>query len=133
MRSQGGMNVNKEFSDSIILKDLKFWGRHGANQGEQDHPQPFLITLNLRLDLEKPCQSDQLEDTLDYSVIYTELKALFENTHYQLLEKLAQEAAAIALKNPLVGAVTVRVEKPRAKTGGDQFAAAVEINRQKSG
>ncbi len=123
--------MSSQAYDCILLKELEFWGRHGASSEEQEKPQPFLVTLWLQVDLKKPCQSDQLDDTLDYALLYTELKQLFENKQHRLLEKLAQEVADIALKNIMVQAVTVRVVKLRAKVGDDLFCAAVEINRKR--
>lgn len=74
---------------------------------------------------------DQVEDTLDYSQIYQEIRCLVEGESINLIETLAVKIADLALTYPLVEVVKVRVRKPQAPLGGPLDYAAVETVRSK--
>lgn len=99
-------------TDRIALRGVKVFGRHGANAGEQDVPQPFEIDVELEADLERSAHTDALEDTFDYSHVYGTIERVVRDHHFNLLERLAQEIVREILHNERVHAVTVTVSKP---------------------
>jgi FolB domain-containing protein len=119
-----------ESRDRILLQDLRVACLIGARPQERSQAQEIAIDVCLHLDLEKPGRSDRLEDTVDYSRLAAEITAMAESSSFQLLERLAEEVAALALAHPKVEGVEVKVSKPRALPRGR--AAAVEIFRDRS-
>ena len=75
--------------DTIILKDLHFWGRHGANPGEKDRPQEFIIQCELYFPFDEASASDDLRFTVDYGRVFADLKKIVEEESFNLLEALA--------------------------------------------
>ncbi|MCH8199733.1 MAG: dihydroneopterin aldolase [Chloroflexi bacterium] len=76
-----------------------------------------------------PGETDRIEDTVDYKTIKKELLAMVESSEAYLVERLAQQVAAIGLASPLVQRVDVTVDKPGALRFAD--SVAVEISRSR--
>ncbi|MDE2573185.1 MAG: dihydroneopterin aldolase [bacterium] len=104
-------------SDRIELRDIRAWGRHGADPGEKERPQPFDLDVALELDLSAAERSDALADTVDYAALHRGIVAIVETRSYDLLERLAAEIAALALADRRVRNVRVAVAKPRLLNG----------------
>jgi len=119
-----------ETRDRIHLHDLRVACLIGARPEERSRKQEIGIDVCLHLDLEVAGRSDRLEDTVDYGFLAGEITAMAESSSFQLLERLAEEVAALALAHPKVERVEVKVAKPRALPRGR--AAAVEIVRDRS-
>jgi FolB domain-containing protein len=119
-----------ETRDRIYLQDIRVACIIGTRPEERSRTQEIGIDVCLHLDLEEPGRSDKLEDTVDYSYLAGEITAMAESSSFQLLERLAEEVASLALAHPRVEQVEVKVSKPRALPRGR--AAAVEIFRDRS-
>lgn len=115
--------------DQIILPEIAVTACHGVYENEQREPQPFVISVELALDLRPAGRSDALADTLDYGALYQRVKAHVETTHYHLIEALAESIAALALADARVQTVKVRVKKSAARAGGATFPAIVSVER----
>jgi dihydroneopterin aldolase len=119
-----------EARDRIYLHDLRVACLIGTRPEERSRTQEIVIDVCLHLDLEEPGRSDRLEDTVDYGSLAGEITAMAEGSSFQLLERLAEEVAALTLAHPKVEQVEVKVSKPRALPRGR--AASVEIFRDRS-
>jgi FolB domain-containing protein len=119
-----------ESRDRIVLQDLRVACIIGTLPEERSRKQDIRIDVCLHLDLEEPGRSDRLEDTVDYGYLAGEITAMAESSSFQLLERMAEEVAALALAHPKVEQVEVKVSKPGALSRGK--AAAVEIFRDRS-
>ena len=113
--------------DKITITDLLIRCIVGINEEERVKKQDVVINLALYADLSKSCESDKIEDTVDYRTIKLSVMALVENSSYFLVEKLAEEISKVCLKDPKVKKTVVRVEKP----GALRFAknVGIEITR----
>jgi FolB domain-containing protein len=119
-----------ETRDRIYLQELRVACLIGARPEERSRRQEITIDVCLHLDLVEPGRSDRLEDTVDYGRLAGEITAMAEEASFQLLERLAEEAASLALAHSKVEQVEVKVSKPGALARGR--AAAVEIFRDRS-
>ena len=116
--------------DKIILKGMVFYGYHGVNTREKQFGQTFVVDLELEMALDRPGKSDDLDDTVDYSKIYANVKTIVEGPSSNLLERVAVEIANNILQGFPVNGILVRVSKPEVTLGGGILAgAAVEIYR----
>ena len=59
--AQSGKNAE----DRILLEGMVFHGRHGTLPAERELGQPFVVDLELRLNLRPAGLSDDLEQTVD--------------------------------------------------------------------
>jgi FolB domain-containing protein len=110
--------------DAIHIHDLLVRCIVGINDDERTKKQDVVINLTLWADLRRAGRSDDIADTVDYKTIKTSVIQLVEGSNYYLVEKLAEEIAAICLGESLVERVRVRVEKP----GALRFARSVGVD-----
>jgi len=97
--------------DRITLKNMVFFGYHGALQEERDIGGRFEVDIDLMGDFSTPSESDELSDAVDYQKAYFLIKEKIEGTKYHLIEKIAGEVAKEILSTFTVNKVTVRIRK----------------------
>ena len=112
--------------DRLVIHDLMAECRIGVFDWEQAKPQSIWIDLELEIDAAKAAARDDVKDSIDYGKLVTAVKQLVQTKSYRLLERMAEEVAALVLKEFATPRVLVRVKK-RALPGIDY--AAVEISR----
>lgn len=106
----------------LFLSGIRAEGRHGARPGEKDRPQPFVVDL----DLEVEVQDDAIGSTADYRGITEAVRDVIEHGSFDLIESIADAVARrVVSLGPVVG-VTAVVHKPNAaeRLGIDGVAAA---------
>jgi D-erythro-7,8-dihydroneopterin triphosphate epimerase len=122
--------MDKEKLDKIYITDLLLRCVIGLNDWERTQKQDVLINITLYADLSRACQSDRIEDSIDYKELKKQIIALVESSSFYLIERLADSIAQICLAPLLVKAATIRVDKP----GALRYAKSVgvEIFRTKT-
>jgi dihydroneopterin aldolase len=119
--------------DRILLEGMVFHGRHGTLPAERELGQPFVVDVELRLDLRAAGLADDLTRTVDYSEVHRQAKEIVEGPPAGLTETVAERiAAAVLEEHPPVEAVRVKVGKPNVRLGDTVLAgSAVEITRRR--
>lgn len=118
--------------DKMQLKGLKFYGYHGVHDAEQQLGQRFVVDLEMELDLRPAGLSDDPNDTVNYSLVYQEIKRVMEGPPRKLLENVAESIASSVLAKFGVESVRVKVKKPEVPVKGSILDyASVEIYREK--
>ena len=107
----------------LFLSGIHCEGRHGANPGEKDAPQPFVVDL----DLEVRVDFDVIDETADYRAIVQTVRDTVGRSSFDLLESIAAAVAEAVLAKDHVVRATAVVHKPNAalSIGIDGVAAAV--------
>ena len=113
--------------DKIYIRDLALRCIIGIYPEERREKQDVTINVVMSCDLRKAGRSDDLNDTVDYKSIKKAILKLVEESHFLLIESLAENIADIALADQKVEQVVVTIDKP----GALRFArsSAVEITR----
>jgi len=94
----------------LFLTGIGASGRHGANPGEKDSAQEFVVDL----DVEVSVASDGLEGTADYRDLIAAAREVVERGSFDLLESLALAIAEAVGARPGVVRATAIVHKPAA-------------------
>lgn len=116
--------------DQIELKGMDFYGYHGCLPEETKKGQHFLVDLTLQLDLQTAGETDDLEQTVDYALVYDMVKEIVEGETKKLIEAVAEEIATAVLENfPQVQQLGVTVHKPAAPINGPFADVAVHLER----
>jgi dihydroneopterin aldolase len=116
--------------DRIVLHAMEFEGRHGVGQDERSEPQLIELDVELVLDLRRAGQSDDLDETVNYSDVFKRCRAIVEERSFHLLEGIAEAVASDLLTSfDRLEAVVVRVRKPGVPIDGVLDYAGVEIER----
>ena len=117
------------FSDGYIsLRDVRFHAFHGVLPQERRVGGDFLVTVRVGYPLERAMETDNVDDTLDYSALY----ALVEREMTEpskLLEHVAGRIVkAITTSFPEVTSVDLELTKLNPPMGADSEGAAVEVH-----
>jgi 7,8-dihydroneopterin aldolase/epimerase/oxygenase len=121
-------------TDALRLVGMVFQARHGVNDWEKVESQRFGVDVELVVDLRPAGVEDDLALTVDYSVVYTAVRAIVETRTYDLIEALAEAIAGELLaEHATVIEARVRIRKPDVRLGGPLDQAEVEIRRRRPG
>jgi dihydroneopterin aldolase len=122
----------KNTEDRILLEGMVFHGRHGTLPAERELGQPFIVDVELRLDLRPAGLSDDLTHTVDYGEVHRRARGIVEGAPVNLTETVAERIATAILKDhPSVEAIRVKVAKPHVRLDDTVLAgSAVEILRR---
>lgn len=109
----------------IVLQGMRFHAYHGVHPEESRFGAPFVVDLELELDLP---EVDELARTVDYGRVHARVAAIVTGERHRLIEALAHRLARDVLaQEPLVAAVKVRVHKPHAPLPGVVGDVYVEV------
>ncbi|AXQ78779.1 dihydroneopterin aldolase [Streptococcus chenjunshii] len=118
--------------DKIYLQGCRFYGYHGAFAEEQKLGQIFVVDCTLSLDLGRASQTDRLEDTVHYGMVFDCIKKHVEEEKYRLLEKLGGVIIADILQQfAAVQAVKLTINKENPPINGHYTAVGIELERSR--
>lgn len=115
----------------ISLEQMEFWANHGCFAEERTIGNRFTADLYLDVASDIPCQSDKLEDALDYQCAYRLVqREMMLPSH--LLEHVATRILD-ALETELPGWSRARLvlRKHNPPLGGKLACSAVTLTREK--
>jgi len=111
----------------LFLTGITARGRHGANPGEKDEPQDFVVDL----DVEVEVADDQLSATADYRSLIGRARETVERDSFDLLETLAYAVADAVVKLDGVVRVNAVVHKPGAARSNDVQGVAAAASAER--
>lgn len=117
--------------DIIFLRELKVDILIGVYEWEKRVPQTLQIDLEIALPNSRACQSDDIDDALDYSEIVRHLQDVLTSRHFNLLEALAEHIAVILLNDFKAPWVKVSVAKLQAIRGSRMVGISIERGQMK--
>lgn len=116
----------------IILKNMQFYGFHGLLPEENKLGQRFNVSLELFTDLKKAGETDNMNDSINYSHAYDVVKEIVEGEAKNLIEAVAEAIANKLLDTfNLLQACKIEVIKPDPPVPGHYESVAVEIYRER--
>lgn len=119
--------------DKIILKNLGFYGYHGVLEAENILGQKFFVDVELGVSLKKAGDSDDVEDTVHYGMVYDVVKNIVEGPPLNLIEAVAEKTIQEIFENfEKVETVKLEIRKPEAPVNGIYDHFAVELFRERS-
>lgn len=119
-------------SDKLLLRNIQFYGYHGAPPAERAVGHRFSVDLELELNLQTAGRSDRLDDTVDYGAIAATVIEIGTGPSIKLVEALSERMAAAILAGwPAVDAVTVETRKLMPPISAVVESAAVRIRRER--
>jgi dihydroneopterin aldolase/2-amino-4-hydroxy-6-hydroxymethyldihydropteridine diphosphokinase len=118
-------------TDRIVLQGISARGFHGVLDFEKAEGQDFVVDVTLDVDLRRAGRSDLLEHTVNYADVAADIVALITGPSLDLIESLAEQIAAAALRRSPVQAVEVTVHKPQAPVGVSFGDVQVTVERHR--
>lgn len=108
-----------------------FYGFHGVHEFERELGQRFYVDVELIADLTKAGQTDNLNETIDYSRVYEQVKVIMETQRFHLLEAAGHQIAEMVLNTTKADEVIVRVRKPSVPLPGQLDYVEMETVRRR--
>ncbi len=113
---------------TIALEGMTFRAYHGCMKEEQVTGNMFRVDLYLEADTAKPEQTDQLNDTVDYSKVYKIVKAEM-NIASKLLEHVGRRILNAVKKDfPAIEFAEVKIAKINPPIAGQADSVSVTIS-----
>ena len=111
---------------------MPFLCYHGAFAEEQTLGQIFVVDLELAVDLTKASQSDNLEDTVHYGLVFEAVQRQVENEKYILIERLAGAICEDLFEQfPPIQTITIRITKENPPINGHYKSVGIELERSR--
>lgn len=117
--------------DCIHINGIRAYGYIGYLPEEQVLGQWFEVDLTVWLDLSRAGKSDCLAETYDYSKDVHTIQQLIQTAKHRLIEKVADEIAAIVLTSKQIEQVRVRFSKLQPPIPNFSGQVTVEITRSR--
>jgi dihydroneopterin aldolase len=84
--------------DTIFISELKLDALIGIYAWEHEVPQTIQLDIELAVDASRCARSGRIADTVDYSKVVARIRETLAGRHFTLIEKLAEELAAMILR-----------------------------------
>jgi|ETNmetMinimDraft_8_1059916.scaffolds.fasta_scaffold112511_1 FolB domain-containing protein len=111
--------------DYIDIKNIEVSCIVGINPEEKIKKQPLIINLTLYVSFFNVSDTDNVEDTVDYSSIASDIKDFVSKSKFNLIETLATKIARNILTNEKIKKVKVEVIKPLASSTSENISVVV--------
>ena len=85
--------------DTIFISELRLDALIGIYAWEHEVPQTLQLDLELAVDASRCAHSGRIADTVDYAKVVTRIGETLAGRHFTLIEKLAEEIAAMILRD----------------------------------
>jgi len=116
----------------IKIEEMEFYAFHGHYQEEQIVGNRFLVDLELKTDLRKPAQSDQLRDAVNYQHAYQIVKNEMRRTNSKLLENIGKRILdALFAEMEGIQKATIRIRKLNPPMGGPIRSVGIKMSRKR--
>lgn len=110
----------------IHLEGMEFYAYHGCFHEEQIVGNKFLVDLSIETDVEKAANTDNLEDALNYQIVYNLVKEQIM-IKSKLLENVAKRIMDVLIENfPEMIDASVKISKINPPLGGKVEKVSVE-------
>ena len=110
---------------------MEFHAYHGCMEHEQQLGNTFLVTVSMEFNSNHAEQSDQLNDTLNYKLVYDEVKKQM-NIPSNLIEHLAKRLTDSLLHHfQQLNSVKVKISKLNPPLGGKVDSVFVEMEKSR--
>lgn len=83
--------------DCIFLREFRLDLVIGVYEWERQAPQTIQLDMEIGLPYSRACQTDRVEDTIDYAQVVERVRADLTEKRYALVEAVAERVAQILM------------------------------------
>jgi len=112
----------------IKIKNLEIDCNIGIYEWEKTFNRRLIINVEMHSLNEKSCVSDDVKDTLDYQIIYDNIKKIIATKKYELIESLAHDILEMICLQDLISFARVEIDK--IKIFEDVYSCAVVVEKK---
>ncbi len=116
----------------IKLEDIELYAYHGCYEKELTTGNWFLVNLELETNMEIPSNTDNIDDALNYQVVYELVNEVMEIRSH-LLENVSKRILdALFTRFSQLDNATVKVSKLNPPVGGQVKCVSVELSQHRN-
>jgi dihydroneopterin aldolase len=112
--------------DIIFLQEVKVKTHLGVPEWERLVAQTIILDIELAMPHSRSCQTDTIEDTIDYGQIVGQIRETLAEKSFKLVEALAEHVCQLIIKEFGSPWVKVRVAKPGILPGVKALGVVIE-------
>ncbi|RLA44532.1 MAG: dihydroneopterin aldolase [Gammaproteobacteria bacterium] len=112
--------------DIVFIRELRADTVIGVYDWEREIRQSVVLDLEMAGDIPRAAASDRIDDALDYAAISTRVLSFIEGSEFQLLETLAEQIAALIMREFHVPWLRLRLSKPGAVVQAREVGVLIE-------
>lgn len=117
--------------DQIRINGLEIYANHGVFEEEKKLGQKFIVNCILYLECREAGLSDELEKSIHYGEVCSEITKFMAKNTYSLIEAVAEYLAAdLFMKFDLIRGMDLEIVKPWAPIGLPVQSVSVAIHRE---
>lgn len=119
--------------DIVFIENFRGQTIIGIDDDELHHPQPVTMNLAIGVPSLRACQTDRIQDTVNYAAVREALHALLGMHRVKLLEALAESVAQLLIAGFGAHWVRVQIAKPARFDDVDAVGVVIERRRETVG
>jgi dihydroneopterin aldolase len=112
--------------DIIFLSEVKVQTKLGVPEWERMVEQTIILDLEIAMPHSRSCQTDDIEDTIDYGAVVTRIRQTLAEKSFKLVEALAEHICQIILNEFGSPWVKIKVAKPGILPGLKALGVVIE-------
>lgn len=114
---------------TIKLNDMQFYAYHGVMEQETKVGNNYVVNISMIADLLRACETDNVDDTISYALVYDLVKSEMEKPS-KLLEHIAMRIyQSIHTAFPQITSLEVRLAKKNPPIRGEVKSAEIIISQ----
>lgn len=114
--------------DTIFLSEVRVETRLGVPDWERMTPQTVLLDIEIGMPHSRSCQTDAIEDTIDYGRVVARIRETLQEQSFRLVEALAEHLCQLILQEFEAPWVRIKVAKPGILPGLKALGVIIERN-----
>lgn len=115
--------------DTIFLSEVRIETNLGVPDWERMTPQTIILDIEIGMPHSSSCQTDAIEDTIDYGKVVARIRETLKEHSFKLVEALAEHVCQIILSEFEAPRVKIKVAKPGILPGLKALGVIIERSR----
>jgi len=111
----------------IILENMEFFAYHGCFEQERTVGTKYVVSVTLHLNLTQAILTDNLNDTVNYQVVYDIIKKEMEIPSNLIEHVAGRIVSSIKKQCPTIEKVNLRLSKYNPPLGGQVEKVTIEL------
>ena len=112
--------------DTIFLSEVKVETKLGVPDWERMTTQTILLDIEIAMPHSRSCQTDAIDDTIDYGKVVARIRQTLAENSFKLVEALAEHVCQIILHEFGAPWVKIQVAKPGILPGVKSLGVVIE-------
>ena len=116
--------------DTIFINELRIDTRIGIYEREKQVAQTIQLDLEIGRRGEHAAHSDRIEDTIDYAEVVADIRKLFAEQHFALLEHAAESIAQLVIRDFKAPWLRITIAKLSPLAGVKRLGVSIERGKR---